>query len=168
MASIAESISNLSGDKCDFIVFTKLHFRIMLSEHVQEQAFFSACFGCKRSLLCKWLSPKHIATNSCSHTLPGHFTQYPIWHQQLGSPGSTASKPLSFPIPTPHLSPLHPHSYMYWLAAMSPQWLYVYAVWWKAFFIDAATFVMNMHLLLIFPIETQTMLGLKTCCHPSV
>lgn len=39
MICIAESISNLERDKCDFIVSTKLHFRIMLSEYVQEQAF---------------------------------------------------------------------------------------------------------------------------------
>lgn len=47
MISIVESISNLSRDKCDFIVSTKLHFRIMLSEYVQWQAFFGPALVAK-------------------------------------------------------------------------------------------------------------------------
>lgn len=74
MISIVESISNLLRDKCDFIVSTKLHLRIMLSEYVQWQAFFWVGFGCKRSLL-KLLLLTHNA--ACSYTLMGHFTQYP-------------------------------------------------------------------------------------------
>lgn len=151
MISIVESISNLYRDKCDFIVSTKLHFRIMLSEHVQEQAFFSV--GCKRSLF-KWLYLNILLIiHAFTHSRP----LYTISHFGINNRGRQVRvrlKPLFLPILTLDLSSLHPHSEMYWLAAMWPQWVYVWAVWWKAFCIDAATVIMNMHHLLI-PIDTN-------------